>query len=87
MSKYSPARASVQVSKTEPGDKATYTAMANIFDSQTTQQPGKLYFKIHVKNCPDATRTKLLIEVAGNGFTSPVWQQLDKINAGFGCGK
>jgi pimeloyl-ACP methyl ester carboxylesterase len=82
---YTPATAQVQKVKTMPGDKDTYTASADIFDAQVTQKPGKLFFKIHVKDCPDKARTLLLLEVAGAGYTEKIWQLLDKINNDFRC--
>jgi hypothetical protein len=87
MAVYTPAKATVVQTKTETGDAASYSASVAIFDAQTTQKPGTLFLKIHVKSCSDKTRTILLFEVAGNNFSSPVWIPLDKINAGFVCGK
>jgi hypothetical protein len=87
MSVVTPAKAHVQKIKTTAGDFATYTATAAIFDSQVTRKPGTLYFKIHIKDCPDKTRSIVLFEVAGNPLTTAVWQQLDKINDDFKCAK
>ena len=77
----------VQKIKAATGDRETYTATANIFDSQVTKKPGTLFFKIHVKDCTDKTRTLILLEVAENPFTAIAWQQLDKINEDFRCEK
>ncbi len=87
MSAYTPARAQVQKVKTVAGDIATYTATAAIFDAQVTKKPGTLYFKIHLKDCPDKTKTMVLFEVAGNPYSGNAWLQLDKINDDFRCGK
>jgi hypothetical protein len=85
MNAWTPAKSQVQKIKTSKGDRETFTATTAIFDSQVTKKPGTLYFKIHVKDCPDKTKTILLIEVAENVFTAAAWQQLDKINDEFGC--
>lgn len=87
LSAHTPAKVTVQPAKTGQGDKATYTATASFFDAFVTRKPGTLYFKIHVKDCPDKTRTILLIEAAGNPFTQPVWEQLGQVNTGFRCEK
>ena len=83
MSQYTPAKVQVQKVKTEKGDKQTFTATASVFDAQVTKKPGMLYYKIHLKDCPDKNRTIVLFEVAGSPFTQKVWQQLDKINEDF----
>lgn len=85
MSLHTPAVAQVKKIATMPGDKETYTASADIFDAQVTQKPGKLFFKIHVKDCPDKGRTILLLEVAGESYKEKVWLSLDKINSDFRC--
>lgn len=82
---FTPATAQVQKIKTMPGDKETYTALADIFDAQVTQKPGKLFFKIHVKDCRDKARTILLLEVAGESYKEKIWLSLDKINNDFRC--
>jgi hypothetical protein len=85
MTKYQPAKAKVQKIKTEKSDYETFSASASIFDAQVTQKPGTLFFKVHIKECPDKSRTIVLFEVAGNPFTETVWQQLDTINTNFKC--
>ena len=85
MTKYQSATAKVQKVKTETGDSQTFNATASIFDAQVTHMPGNLYFKVHIKNCPDKNRTIVLFEVAGNPYTDKVWMQLGKINADFKC--
>jgi hypothetical protein len=85
MTSFTPAKAQVQKTKTLPGDIASYTATAVIFDSEVTKKPGTLYFKIHIKDCPDKTKTLVLFEVAGSPVNAAVWQQLDKINDDVKC--
>ena len=85
MSLYKPAKAIVEKIKTAGGDKQTFQAIADIFDAQVTKKPGKLWFKIHVKECNDSERTIVLIEAAGNDFRQPVWVSLDAINDQFKC--
>lgn len=87
MTAYTPAKVQVQKIKTIKEDIETYTATASIFDAEVTKKPGNLYFKIHIKECRDKTRTIVLIETAGNPFNQPVWLKLDKINEGFKCEK
>ena len=87
MTKYQKATAKVQKVKTETGDVQTFTASASIYDAQVTRKPGILYFKVHIKDCPDKSRTIVLFEVAGNSFTDKVWHQLGKINGEFKCVK
>ncbi|MFM9910937.1 MAG: hypothetical protein ACKVOW_16470 [Chitinophagaceae bacterium] len=82
---HTPAIVQVQKTKTAAGDKETFLASAAIFDAQVTQKPGKLFFKIHIKDCPSKNRTILLIEAAAANYPEPVWQQLDRINADFSC--
>jgi pimeloyl-ACP methyl ester carboxylesterase len=82
---FTPAMAQVQKVKTMPGDKETYTAVADIFDAQVTQKPGKLFLKIHIKACEEKGRSIVLLEVAASPYAQPVWQQLDKINNDFKC--
>ena len=85
MTKYQSATAKVQKVKTETGDSQTFNATASIFDAQVTHMPGNLYFKVHIKDCPDKNRTIVLFEVAGSPYTDKVWMQLGKINADFKC--
>jgi hypothetical protein len=87
MNNFTRASAQVQKIKTLAGDAATYTATAAIFDAQVTKKPGTLYFKIHLKDCPDKTKTIVLFEVAGNPLNTNAWLQLDKINDDFRCVK
>ncbi len=89
MTKYQPAKATVQKITKDKGDYETFRASASIFDAQVTKKPGTLFFKVHVKECRDKERTMVLFEVAGtNPATSTaVWQQLDKINENFKCAK
>ena len=87
LSLFKPAVVEVRKAETITGDKQTYSAVANIFDAQVTKKPGKLYFKIHQKNCPDKKRTILLIEIAGHPTDQPVWRRLDEINSNFRCSK
>ena len=82
---HTPAIAEVKKVNTSPGDKETYQATATIFDAQVTQKPGKLYFKIHLKDCGWKGRTILLIEAAAAVFGQPIWQKLDAINNDFLC--
>jgi hypothetical protein len=82
---YTPTKALVQKIKSLPGDKETYTASAEIFDAQVSRKPGKLYFKIHIKDCPDNNTTIVLLEAAATPYSQAVWQQLDKINEDFKC--
>jgi len=87
MKAWKPAKVQVEKMKTAKGDRETYTGNAAMFDSWVVKGPSTIYFKIHVKDCPDKTRTMLLIEVAGNPYTSSSWQALDKINDEFECEK
>ena len=82
---YTPTKALVQKIKPLPGDKETYTASAEIFDAQVSRKPGKLFFKIHIKDCPGKNTTLVLLEAAANPYSQAVWQQLDKINNDFKC--
>lgn len=82
---FTPAIAQVQKVKTVPGNKETYIVSADIFDAQVTQKPGKLFFKIHIKDCAEKGRTIVLLEVSASPYTQPVWQQLDKISSDFKC--
>jgi hypothetical protein len=84
---WKPATAQVKKVTTAANDVATYTATIHIFDAQVTKKPGTLYGKIHVKNCPDKTRTFVILEIAGLPFNVEVWKQLDKINDDFKCVK
>jgi hypothetical protein len=83
MSLFTPAKAQVQKINTAKGDIGSYTATVSIFDAQVTKKPGILYIKIHVKDIKDKTKTMVLFEVAAAPFSSPVWQQADKINDDF----
>jgi hypothetical protein len=85
MNLYKPAKAVVEKIKTAGGDKQTFQAVADIFDAQVTRKPGKLWFKIHVKECNDSDRTIVLLEVAANPYTQAVWNDLDAINNQFKC--
>jgi hypothetical protein len=85
MSVYTTSKFEVQKIKTVKGDAETYTAAGSIFDAFVTQKPGNLYIKVHVKECKDKNKTILLLEIAGNTFNQPVWQQLDLINENFRC--
>jgi len=87
MTLYKPAAVQVKKSNTASGDKETYTATANIFDSFVDKKMLTLHFKIHVKDCPQAGKTILLIAAAASQYNDPVWQSLDKINSEFKCGK
>jgi hypothetical protein len=87
LKEYFPAKAQVTKIKTIKGDKESYSATVNIFDAQVTRKPGSLYIKIHLKDCQDRSKTIVLFEIAGNTFSNPVWQQLDKINEDYRCGK
>ncbi len=87
LSAWFPAKVKVQKIKALSGDRETYTASADIFDAQVTKKPGTLYYKIHIKDCPDKTKTIALLEVAENPFTEKAWQELDKVNEDFKCGK
>jgi hypothetical protein len=82
-----PAQVEIKKVETAPGDKQTFIASANIFDAQVSRKPGKLYFKIHLKDCPDDTTTIILFEIAGNATDQPVWKKLDEINNNFRCSK
>jgi len=86
-SQFTPATIEVKKIETFKGDKQTYIASANIFDAQVTKKPAKLYFKIHVKDCQDKSKTIVLIEAAGSQVDQPAWKMLDKINEDFSCGK
>lgn len=87
LSAFTPAKVQVQKIKPAKGDLETYTATAAIYDAQVTKKPGTLYYKIHVKDCPDKTKTLVLFEIAGNPFSASAWQDLDKINEDFRCAK
>ncbi len=85
LSLLTPAKIDMKKVQTDLGDKETFSATASFFDSQVTKKPGKIFLKIHVKDCPDKEKTILLIEVAGNAMDQPVWKKLDKINSEFKC--
>ena len=85
MNLYKPASVEVKKSNTATGDKATYTATARIFDSYVNNKPLTLYFKIHIKDCPQTDKTIVLIEAAAGSYNDPVWQSLDQINKEFKC--
>jgi hypothetical protein len=84
---FKPASVLMQKTATLKGDLETYYATAFIYDAQVTRLPGELYFKIHVKDCGDRTKTIVLLEVAENSFSAPIWKELGKINEDFRCGK
>lgn len=85
MNLYKPANVQVKKGNTVSGDKETYTATANIFDSFVDKKLLTLHFTIHVKDCAPAGKTILLFEAAASSFNDPVWQSLDKINMEFKC--
>ena len=82
---FKPASVLIQRTATLKGDLETFYATAFIYDAQVTRQAGELYFKIHLKDCGDRSKTILLIEVAENSFSAPVWKELGKINEDFRC--
>jgi hypothetical protein len=84
---FKPAQVLVQKTPTLKGDLQTYYATAFIYDAQVTRAPGELYFKIHVKDCGDPTKTLVLLEVAMNSFSGQIWKELGKISEDFKCGK
>ena len=84
---FKPASVLIQRTATLKGDLETYYATAFIYDAQVTRQSGELYFKIHIKDCGDRTKTIVLIEVAENSFSAPVWKELGKVNEDFRCSK
>jgi hypothetical protein len=86
-SAYRPAQGLVQKTTTLKGDLETYYATVFIYDAQVTRKPGELYFKIHVKDCADKSKTLLFIEVAENSYIAPIWLELDKLNEEFKCVK
>jgi len=85
LSLLTPAKVEIKKVETLSGDKQTFSAFADIFDAQVSKKPGKLYFKIHEKNCPDAERTIVLFEVSANPTDQAIWKKLDQINSGFKC--
>jgi len=85
LSVLTPAKVEIKKVETLSGDKQTFSAFADIFDAQVSKKPGKLYFKIHEKNCPDAERTIVLFEVSANPTDQAIWKKLDQINSGFKC--
>ncbi|HEX4852443.1 MAG TPA: hypothetical protein VFV08_16615, partial [Puia sp.] len=87
MNAWKPAKVQIQKINTSKGDRETYTAHADIFDSWVARKPGTIYLKIHVKDCPDKTRTLVLTEIAGYPYSASSWQALDKINEDFQCEK
>ncbi len=84
---YRPAQGLVQKTTTLKGDLETYYATVFIYDAQVTKKPGELYFKVHVKECGDRSKTLVFIEVAENSYIAPIWLELDKLNEEFKCGK
>jgi hypothetical protein len=84
---YKPAQVLVQKTATLKGDLETYYATAFIYDAEVTRLPGELYYKIHIKDCGDRSKTLVLLEVAENSYSAPIWKELGKINEDFKCGK
>jgi hypothetical protein len=84
---FRPAQGLVQKTTTLKGDLETYYATLFIYDAQVTKKPGELYFKVHVKDCGDKTKTIVFIEIAENSYIAPIWLELDKLNEEFKCAK
>ena len=87
MSDWRNATAKLEKSALNSGDLETYKATLSMFDSWVSKKPVTAYLKIHIKNCPDKTKTIILFEAAQSPYIEKVWRELDAINESFKCEK
>ncbi|MFI5220633.1 MAG: hypothetical protein ACHQNT_14195 [Bacteroidia bacterium] len=81
-----PTTATVKKIKTAPGDMETFNGDIHMLDYMT-QKSIVLNLMIHIKNCGSLNHTAVFIEISPQPFTHSVWQQFNKLEQGFQCGK
>jgi hypothetical protein len=79
-----PVKANFEMIKTHEGDLSTFKGAVNMLDYMA-QQPIKLNFLVHVKECPGKDNTFVFYEVSPREETHPIWHTLDSIWMEFQC--
>ena len=79
-----PVKASFGEVTTLPGDRVSFKGSVDMLDYMA-QQPIKLNFYVHVKECPGKDNTFVFFEISPKDDTHPVWNTLHQIWTDFKC--